>query len=295
MKAGDGGLDGRQSRMTASSLSKHTGSVFCVKFGSQAQQLGVVQEERMIRLHGGVVSDGRLCWSAQSWSGIPCYPVPREQIYRNGVDVYIPAGDCKPFQSPVSYQRKSPARRSDGVPGALDPPGCNKDGSGAVGSVTAALKLINTTIGQGGCHGNRRQKVVGVFSLWREAKKDRRLFKTLTCGIQGFCNILPLIAVSYLDGTLAIYDVSSQVLRHRCQHEAGIVHLQWEESSSVVSTCSLDGALRLWDARSGNMVSEYHGHTAEILDFTINREASLAVTASGDNQGKVFCLQRPDR
>lgn len=53
--------------------------------------------------------------------------------------------------------------------------------------------------------------------------------------------------------------------------QAGLVHLQWEESSSVVSTCCLDGALRLWDARSGNMVSEYRGHTAEILDFTINR------------------------
>lgn len=105
--------------------------------------------------------------------------------------------------------------------------------------------------------------------------------------------------------------------------QAGIVHLQWEESSSVVSTCCLDGALRLWDARSGNMVSEYHGHTAEILDFTINRyhfvackyagvvwceflkslksrdlsfrEASVAVTASGDGQAKLFCLQRPDR
>lgn len=53
--------------------------------------------------------------------------------------------------------------------------------------------------------------------------------------------------------------------------QAGIVHLQWEDSSSVVSTCSLDGALRLWDARSGSIVSEYRGHTAEILDFAINR------------------------
>lgn len=108
---------------------------------------------------------------------------------------------------------------------------------------------------------------------------------------------LPLVAVAYLDGTLAVYDLSTQVLRHRCQHEvrrrrgdavsslcaspppllpfplvqAGIVHLQWEESSSVVSTCSLDGALRLWDARSGNMVSEYRGHSGEILDFSVSR------------------------
>lgn len=30
---------------------------------------------------------------------------------------------------------------------------------------------------------------------------------------------LPLIAVAYLEGTLAIYDLSTQVLRHSCQHE----------------------------------------------------------------------------
>lgn len=157
---------------------------------------------------------------------------------------------------------------------------------------------------------------------------------------------LPLIAVAYLDGTLAIYDLSTQMLRHSCRHEvcicrsvtrklgtvklgpqnplnspflqAGLVHLQWEESSSLVSTCSLDGVLRQWDARSGKIVSEYSGHAAEILDFSINRldsmlihfnsrldrcltlfiscrEATVAVTASGDNQAKVFCLQRPDR
>lgn len=61
-----------------------------------------------------------------------------------------------------------------------------------------------------------------------------------------------------------------------CVPQAGIVHLQWEDSSSVVSTCCLDGALRLWDARTGQMVSEYRGHTAEILDFTVNRYQLVA-------------------
>lgn len=30
---------------------------------------------------------------------------------------------------------------------------------------------------------------------------------------------MPLAAVGYLDGTLAIYDLSTQSLRHKCQHE----------------------------------------------------------------------------
>ncbi|CDQ86517.1 unnamed protein product, partial [Oncorhynchus mykiss] len=136
----------------------------------------------------------------------------------------------------------------------------------------------------------------GVCRCWGKAKASQEdAEETNSVESVGFCNVLPLIAVAYLHGTLAIYDLSSQVLRHKCQHQAGIVKLQWEESSSVVSTCSLDGAVRLWDARSGTMVSEYRGHQAEILDFTLNREASMAVTASGDHQAKVFCLQRPDR
>lgn len=116
--------------------------------------------------------------------------------------------------------------------------------------------------------------------------------------------------MAYLEGTLAVYDLSTRVLRHSCRHEVkhfstgltvllvafgpdevttlpsflqvGIVHLQWEESSSVVSTCCLDGKLRLWDARSGNLVSEYCGHTAEILDFTLNRCSKPARRSRAD-------------
>lgn len=39
----------------------------------------------------------------------------------------------------------------------------------------------------------------------------------------------------------------------------------------MVYTCSLDGAVRLWDARTGKLISEYRGHSAEILDFAINK------------------------
>ncbi|XP_022067707.1 angio-associated migratory cell protein [Acanthochromis polyacanthus] len=248
----------------------------------------------------------------------PCAPVLLAGTNDGSVWMWkIPAGDCKTFQSPacqatigkvlpdgkravVGYEdgtvrvwdlKQGNAihviKGQDGHQGELTCLACNKDGSLVLtGSVDGSAKLINTTTG----------KVVGAFSVdGVKARGSKDEEKSNSVESVGFCNILPLIAVAYLDGTLAIYDLSTQVLRHRCQHEAGIVHLQWEDSSSVVSTCCLDGALRLWDARSGKMVSEYRGHTAEILDFAINREATLAVTASGDNQAKVFCLQRPDR
>lgn len=249
----------------------------------------------------------------------PCAPVLLAGTDDGNVWMWkIPSGDCKTFQSSACQATSGKVlpdgkravvgyddgtvriwdlkqgnavhviKGQDGHKGALTCLASNKDGSLVLtGSVDGCAKLINTASG----------KVVGSFSVDGGKAKGSKDEDEETNSVEsvGFCYILPLCAVAFLDGTLAIYDLSSQVLRHRCQHEAGLVHLQWEESSSLVSTCCLDGALRLWDSRSGNMVSEYHGHTAEILDFTINREASIAVTASGDNQAKVFCLQRPDR
>lgn len=229
----------------------------------------------------------------------------------------IPSGECKTFQGPncqatsgkilpdgkravVGYEDGTMRlwdlklgttihviKGHDAHLGPLTSMECNKDGTLVLtGSVDGQAKLINTATG----------KVLGSFSLHNSnVGSNMEEQDSISVESVGFCNVLPLIAVGYLDGTLAIYDLSTQSLRHRCKHEVGIVHLQWEEASAVVASCSLGGIVTLWDARSGNLLAEYRGHTAEILDFTLNREASIAVTAGGDYKAKVFCLQRPDR
>uniref|UniRef100_A0A8C3B827 Angio-associated migratory cell protein n=1 Tax=Cairina moschata TaxID=8855 RepID=A0A8C3B827_CAIMO len=232
----------------------------------------------------------------------------------------IPGGDCKTFQGPacpatcgrilpdgkravVGYEdgtmriwdlkQGTSLHVLKGQDGHQDPLTCvasNQDGSLILtGSVDCHAKLVNSATG----------KVVCVFRMESAAPKapagEGEEAESNSVESLGFCNVMPLAAVGYLDGTLAIYDLSTQTLRHKCQHESGIVQLLWEESSAVVYTCSLDGAVRLWDARSGKMISEYRGHSAEILDFAINKDASVVVTTSGDHQAKVFCVQRPDR
>uniref|UniRef100_A0A7N6BWF5 Angio-associated migratory cell protein n=1 Tax=Anabas testudineus TaxID=64144 RepID=A0A7N6BWF5_ANATE len=314
-------------------FSKHTGSVFCVSLDPATNNLAVTGGEDdkayVWRVSDGEVlmectghKDSVTCavfshdsslvasgdmsgmikvWKVETkeevWSfevgdlewleWHPCAPVLLAGTDDGSVWMWkIPAGDCKTLQSP-GCQATSGKVLPDGKRAVVG----YEDGTVRVWDLKQG-NAIHVIKGQDGHQG-------ALTCL--ACNKDGSL--VLTGSVDGSANVLPLsflpslplVAVAYLDGTLAIYDLSTQVLRHRCQHEAGIVHLHWEESSSVVSTCSLDGALRLWDARSGNMVSEYRGHTAEILDFTINREATLAVTASGDNQAKVFCLQRPDR
>ncbi|KAL7991833.1 hypothetical protein Chor_016089 [Crotalus horridus] len=174
---------------------------------------------------------------------------------------------------------------NEGHQGPLTCVASQKDGSLILtGSVDCHAKLINAATG----------KVVSVFKAESNPAAEEEAESNSVESL-GFCNVMPLAALGYLDGTLAIYDLATQTLRHKCQHESGIVQLLWEESSPVVYTCSLDGALRLWDARSGKLISEYRGHSAEILDFALNKDASLVVTTSGDHQAKVFCVQQPDR
>ncbi|XP_066467750.1 angio-associated migratory cell protein [Tiliqua scincoides] len=232
----------------------------------------------------------------------------------------IPSGECKTFQGPscpatcgrllpdgkravVGYEDGTVRiwdlkqgnslhvlKGQDGHQGPLTCVASNKDGSLVLtGSVDCHAKLINTATG----------KVVSVLKAESLVPKpsagESEEAESNSVESLGFCSVMPLAAVGYLDGTLAIYDLSTQTLRHKCQHESGIVQLLWEESSPVVYTCSLDGAVCLWDARSGKLISEYRGHSAEILDFALNKDASIVVTTSGDHQAKVFCVQRPDR
>ncbi|XP_041057330.1 angio-associated migratory cell protein isoform X4 [Carcharodon carcharias] len=160
------------------------------------------------------------------------------------------------------------------------------------GSVDCTAKLLNPLTG----------KVVAVFSVPNStkecvAKEQMEDTDSNSNSVEtvGFCRVLPLIAVGFLDGTMGIWDIPSQTLRHKWQLQAGIVQLLWEDHSPIMYTGSLDGAVRIWDARSGRMESECCGHAAEILDFMVNKEASVIVTASGDRTAKVFYLQRPER
>ncbi|MCI4375073.1 hypothetical protein PGIGA_G00104960 [Pangasianodon gigas] len=310
---------------------KHTGSVFCVSLDPVTNNLAITGGEDDKAYVWNVI-DGEVVFECTAKEEIwsfevgdlewlqwhPCAPVLLAGTADGNMWMWkIPSGECKTFQGPncqatsgkilpdgkramVGYEDGTlrlwdlkqgntihVIKGYDGHQGPLTSMECNKDGTLVLtGSTDGQAKLINTSTG----------KVLGSFSIENsEEKNTMEEQDSISVESVGFCNVLPLIAVAYLDGTLAIYDLTTQSLRHRCKHDVGIVHLQWEQTSAVVATCNLGGVVTLWDARSGNMVAEYRGHTAEILDFTLNRDASMAVTAGGDHKAKVFCLQRPDR
>uniref|UniRef100_A0A2K6ESS6 Angio-associated migratory cell protein n=1 Tax=Propithecus coquereli TaxID=379532 RepID=A0A2K6ESS6_PROCO len=298
----------------------HSASVFCVSLDPKTNTLAVTGGEDD-KAFVWRLSDGELLFECAWMEWHPRAPVLLAGTADGNTWMWkVPNGDCKTFQGPncpatcgrvlpdgkravVGYEdgtiriwdlkQGNPIHVLKGTEGHQGPLTCvatNQDGSLILtGSVDCQAKLVSATTG----------KVVGVFrpetvasqpNLGEGEESESNSVESL-----GFCSVMPLAAVGYLDGTLAIYDLSTQTLRHQCQHQSGIVQLLWEAGTAVVYTCSLDGIVRLWDARTGRLLTDYRGHTAEILDFALSKDASLVVTTSGDHKAKVFCVQRPDR
>ncbi|XP_071792333.1 angio-associated migratory cell protein-like [Asterias amurensis] len=151
------------------------------------------------------------------------------------------------------------------------------------GSVDGTAKILNSN----------NAKVLATFSAGaiKENIGDSNSVESV-----GLCQSQSLAAVGSLNGSLGLWDVPTQKIRHQCQHEAGVVRVRWDPAGSpTIFTAALDGRVLLWDARSGEAEASWSGHKGEILDMTISNDGNTILTASGDTSSRVYSLQRPER
>jgi len=112
------------------------------------------------------------------------------------------------------------------------------------------------------------------------------------------------IAAGSVNGCLCIWDISLQRVRHKCTSPAGISKLLWTSSQvaggdvaadgggggvseDIVAAC-LDGVLRVYDHRRGELVKEMGGHMGNILDVALTKDGKCLVTAGDDATSRVF-------
>ncbi|KAI8612859.1 WD40-repeat-containing domain protein [Chytriomyces sp. MP71] len=107
----------------------------------------------------------------------------------------------------------------------------------------------------------------------------------------GFSPHLPLAAVSSVDGTIAIWDISLMRLRETQRHAEGVTKTLWLKSTPLMVSSSLDKSVRLWDMRTGTFVRSFYGHTGPILDMALGTDEGSVVTCSEDGSAQVFLLK----
>jgi len=108
----------------------------------------------------------------------------------------------------------------------------------------------------------------------------------------GFLYGLPCGVTGSLDKTVKVWDINTLQTRATLQHGDGIVKLVCLPSRpNLIFTCSLDTILRVWDARTGNLVRTFEGHSNQLLDFDMFTDANgktLLVSSSEDNTVRVW-------
>ncbi|CAL5209313.1 unnamed protein product [Lathyrus oleraceus] len=86
---------------------------------------------------------------------------------------------------------------------------------------------------------------------------------------------------------MTIWDIENSLARSTCDHEYGVTCLTWL-GASYVATGSMDGAVRLWDSRSGECVKMFRGHSEGIQTLSLSANREYLVSASLDHTARVF-------
>ncbi|KAI9205088.1 WD40-repeat-containing domain protein [Polychytrium aggregatum] len=144
----------------------------------------------------------------------------------------------------------------------------NKDNNLALtGSADSTAKLIH--IGNG--------KIVASFESHQDSVQA-----------VGFSNVLPFAATGSIDGSMAIWDVTTTKLRQTVKHDDVITSLKWHSDQPLITTASVDRTIRVWDARTGNCERVFNGHQDVIHAIAISKDGKTVVSASEDGTSLVF-------
>uniref|UniRef100_A0A6U2LRQ4 Uncharacterized protein n=1 Tax=Leptocylindrus danicus TaxID=163516 RepID=A0A6U2LRQ4_9STRA len=113
------------------------------------------------------------------------------------------------------------------------------------------------------------------------------------------------VATGGVNGDLKIWDLTNNQCRQTCSHgeKVAITRMKWHSTMPLIYTAASDGALRLWDARSGILLHKMTGHLDVVNDLDVkfgavqSGEPDIVVAGSDDRTVRGFlvdvakCLQ----
>lgn len=102
-------------------------------------------------------------------------------------------------------------------------------------------------------------------------------------------------ATGGVDGVLKVWDLANhaqcrQVCRPGDDTNVGITRLQWHTTLPLLFVCYTNGALRVWDARNGQLLSTYTGSSEVINDLSVeflDAEGKTVIAAAASDDGTI--------
>lgn len=155
---------------------------------------------------------------------------------------------------------------------------CDQTGLILTGSVDGTAKLILAANG----------RVLNTFQCRNAAAAHAEELDSVES--VAFLTALQAFVTCTVQGSIAVWDIGSHVQRLYFKQECGVVKVICPKDSPMFFTAGLDGVVRLFDGRTGQMEASWKGHVCEILDFDLTSDGQTLITASQDSMCKVFSV-----
>ncbi|XP_072936851.1 angio-associated migratory cell protein [Epargyreus clarus] len=102
---------------------------------------------------------------------------------------------------------------------------------------------------------------------------------------------LGYFALGTLDGSVSIWDLGRQMIRHHCAKSdedfaSGVTKMIWVKNHLI--TGCLDGTIRVYEGNSGTRTHTLIGHGSEVLDLSYNEKENIILTTSNEGMACVF-------
>ena len=101
-----------------------------------------------------------------------------------------------------------------------------------------------------------------------------------------------LVASAGMDGRLVVWDLGVLSPRVVCGHPEGVTTLVAHPSNHMLITGALDGVVRCWDSRSGELAMAFRGHVDAVQAMDLSGDGWQILTGGEDCVARVFDIRQ---
>ncbi|KAK9463054.1 WD40-repeat-containing domain protein [Lipomyces oligophaga] len=103
-----------------------------------------------------------------------------------------------------------------------------------------------------------------------------------------WCDTMSVLAVGLVANVICLFDTGSWRVRRTLDVGDSITKIEFVPNSAVLVSSSMDGILRRWDVRNGDLLWKGTGHSSGILGFALADHGNTIVTASDEGVSLVY-------
>lgn len=101
-----------------------------------------------------------------------------------------------------------------------------------------------------------------------------------------------LAASGGTDGKINIWDIERSMTRCTVNHEAAVTRIRWHPTLHQIVSTSVDGTVRIFDAKTGKELDRLQGHSDGALDVCIIPTLNAVASASDDKTVRLYDIRK---